>query len=544
MGFLHLLQEQELLLLFAVLTTGLALGHVRISNFSLGISGVLFTGILFGAWRGDLPTPLSLSPTLRDFGLVLFVYAVGLTSGPGFFSAFARRGLSLNLAVGGALVAGAGVAMALGRVLALPSGIVAGVFCGALTNTPALAAVVELARGSSAPAAPTLGYSVTYPFGIIAALALFHGLVRVRGRAFANERGEAKVRAEKHVFTGNFVIENPEMCEQAIGALRIRDRTGLLISRVRHGKTTFVPSKYTVLHLKDIVTVVGTPEDLERAKGLLGTVSLEHLEARREDVDMRRILMSKKALVGRRLGDLDLGTRFHAQVTRLRRADLDLVPSEDTRLELGDRLRVVAPAAALPALGEFFGDSVKDASTVDFLGLAIGIALGLLVGQIPIPTPGGSIRLGIAGGPLLVALALGRQGRLGPFLWSLPFEANTVMRELGLLLFLAAVGTTAGAQLSTASGSTGLSIFGLGLAVTLATNVLLMLALAWWARAGVIATLGAASGLQTQPATLAAAYDISGGNDEVYVAYSLVYPVAMVGKIMLAQVVYLWVSSG
>lgn len=539
MGLATLLQEHELLLLFAVLASGLALGRVRILGFSLGISGVLFSGIVFGTWRDANAEPLALSHTLRDFGLVLFVYAVGLTSGPGFFSAFARRGLRLNVSVLGALLLGAAVATGLGLVLELPAGIVAGAFCGSLTNTPALAAVVELARGSDAPAAPTLGYSVSYPFGIMAGLALFHLLVRIRARSFAAELVEQRKHTERKAFSGSFVVENPEFCGHAIGALRVRDTTGLLVSRVRHDGETFVPNKYTVLQHGDVVTVVGHAEALAHAEQVIGPRAAEPLEATRAEVDVRRILVSRKEHVGRRLCDLELDRRFQAQVTRLRRADLDMIPSDDTRLELGDRLRVVAPTHNLPALAEFLGDSARDASAVDFIGLALGLVLGLLIGQIPIPTPGGDLRLGIAGGPLVVALVLGRRGRTGPFLWSLPFEANTLFRELGLLLFLAAVGTTAGAQLSMASGTTGLGIFALGLAVTLASNVALLGVLAWWVHAGVTTSLGTASGMQTQPATLAAAHELSNHSDEVYVAYSLVYPVAMVGKILFAQAIYL-----
>lgn len=532
------LAQSEILLLFVVLFSGLLLGRVQVRGFSLGVSGVLFAGILFGAMRDPNGGALSLSHTLRDFGLVLFVYAVGLTSGPGFFRAFARGGVRLNLAVLGALSVAAAGAVGLGYVLGLDAGIVAGAYCGALTNTPALAAVVEQARGSAEPAAPTLAYSVTYPFGVFGALLLVQGLVRVRKASFTRELAEQSSKVKAPPVAATFRVRNPEVCDVALGALRLPENLGLLVSRVRHGEDTYVPNKYSVLHVGDTVTVVGSEEALSRAEQDLGPRSTVDLRAERSEVDARRFLVSRKALVGVRIDALQLDTKFQAQVTRLRRADFDIVPSAETRLERGDRLMVVAPTPAMSELGKFFGDSVRDASSVDFVGLAVGIALGLLVGMVPIPAPGGTLRLGIAGGPLLVALLLGYRGRTGPLLWSIPYESNLALRELGLLLFLAAVGTTAGQQLALAAGGTGFKIFVLGFALTLLSNVVLMIVLAQWTRVGVITSLGVAAAMQTQPATLAAAHELSHRSDEVYVAYAVAYPIAMVGKILLAQVIY------
>ncbi|HEU5074072.1 MAG TPA: TrkA C-terminal domain-containing protein, partial [Polyangiaceae bacterium] len=289
----------------------------------------------------------------------------------------------------------------------------------------------------------------------------------------------------------------------------------------------------------DIVTAVGSVTDMPRAKEYFGETSDDRLDARRDRIDMRRVLVSKREHVGRSIEELDLERRFNAQVTRLRRADLDIVPSPDLRLELGDRLRVVAPTDRLKAVSAFFGDSARELAEIDYVALALGLCAGLLLGRVPIPLFGTTLELGVAGGPLLVSLVVGRLGRSGPFVWMLPYEASTLLRELGLLLFLAGVGTSAGGLLASVINWQGLVILALGALVTLVTSVLLLLLARTWAKASLISSLGAASGMQTQPATLAAAYELSGRSEETYVAYAVVYPVAMIAKILLAQVLAL-----
>jgi putative transport protein len=295
----------------------------------------------------------------------------------------------------------------------------------------------------------------------------------------------------------------------------------------------FVPTKYTVLSPRDVVLLVGTGPDLERAIAALGVRSQVHLAERRERVDMRRILVSRKEHVGHTLGELDLARRFNAQITRLRRADVDLIPSPNFKLELGDRLRVVAPRERLPEIAKFFGDSERERGEVDFVALTLGLSLGLLLARVQFPLFG--ISLGVAGGPLVVALVLGYRGHTGSLSWTLPFEINALLRELGLLLFLAGVGVSAGAHVHRIASREGAVLFVLGAVVTTITTLTLVLLARYWEKAPIIATMGTVAGMQTQPATLAAAFDLSGRSEGTYVAYSVVYPMAMIGKILLAQ---------
>lgn len=535
----NIFRQSELLLLFTVVMLGLALGRLSYKGVKLGVAGVLFAGLALSAWISEPEAPLQLTPALRDVGLVLFVYLVGLSSGPGFFRAWRQGGRRANTVVLAALLVGAGLTFAGGSALGLSRGFMVGVFTGALTNTPALAAATQRLQGSEFAMHPAVGYSLTYPLGVLGALVLFRLLARREAARLQQEAAERQGGAANALVTANFRVTNEAIAGHAIGELRIREELGVMISRWNHDGKTKVPTKFTVLSLGDIVTVVGPGPAVAAAQHHFGTHSEQHLEAQRENVDMRRILVSRRELAGQRIGDLDLERRFNAQVTRLRRADLDLLPSTDMRLEAGDRLRVVAPPSQMKAIAAFFGDSEKSLAEIDFVALTLGLMAGLLLARVPLPLPNASLTLGIAGGPLVVALILGRMGRSGPLVWTMPYEATVALRDFGLLSFLAGVGVSAGGAFRQLPGREGLLMIALGALVTICTSLVVLSLARRFARTTVTGALGTCSGMQTQPATLAAAYELSGRSDETYVTYAVVYPVAMIGKILIAQLLLL-----
>ncbi len=530
-----LLAHHELLLLLVVVVIGLWVARIRIGTVRVGIAGVLFVGLALTAWVTSTGVKVEPIKELQEFGLVLFVYCVGLSSGAGFFSAFRQHGVRLNLALIVALLCGGLVAVVGGNFLDLRRGAIAGVFCGALTNTPALGAATEVLRNTQEAIDPVLGYSITYPFGVLGALIAFRLFLKVQKRAFQAEKEAVAPASRSQIASANCVVTSTHLLGHSIGEREIYTQTGVLVSRLRRGEQQIVPTKYTVLQSGDIVTIVGSQHAVSRAIEFFGEVSPIHLESDRQQVDMRRILVSKHSLAGCRLHELELDRKFNAQVTRVRRADVELIPSPELRLEVGDRLRVVAPRERLKEVGAFFGDSERELAEIDFVALTLGISAGLLIGLLPIPLFGTSISLGVAGGPLVVALFLGRLGRTGPFNWALPYEVSQALRELGLLMFLAGVGVSAGGALSQIRGQEGLAMFGLGALVTLVTAAVLMFTARKFSHASVITTLGVSSGMQTQPATLADAYELSDKSDQTYIAYALVYPVAMIVKILLAQ---------
>ena len=530
----HWLASHELLLLVVVILIGLMLGRLQYRGVRLGSAGVLFGGLAVGAvFR---PTVGAGATALKELGLVLFVYCVGLTSAPGLFTAWRKGGLRANVVVAAALLSAAAAAVLGGRWLGLDRGLIAGVFCGALTNTPALGAVTDRLVGTALALQPVIGYSVTYPLGVLCALMSLRVFASARRRQLEAELRQ-HAQSQVQIVSANIEVSQPNVTGRSIGELRVRDEVGVVISRLRRNTEVSVPTKYTVLRARDILTVVGSEIAIAAAVEFLGTRSHERLEAQRDRVDMRRILVSHQALIGCSLAELELDRKFNAQVTRVRRADIDIIPSDDLRLQRGDRLRVVAPVQRLSEISRFFGDSERELAELDYVALTLGIGLGLLLARVPLPVAGTSLELGSAGGPLIVALLLGKLGRTGPLVWSMPYEANLVLRELGLLLFLAGVGIGAGAHFTDVLSREGLLMLSLGAGVTLFAAAAALALAHTWGRANVTSSLGTATGMQTQPATLSAAFELCGRCEETYVAYALVYPTAMIGKILLAQLI-------
>lgn len=540
-NFRNIFFNSEPLLLFAVIGLGYLFGQLKIKGFKLGISGVLFVGLLFGGWKPEGTEPFHIAPQIREVGLILFVYIVGLTSGPGFFASFRKRGVKFNLIVFSALVVGAALTLIIGRGFKLPIGQIAGVYCGGLTNTPALAAVTELTKtfNPNKVTDPAIGYSLAYPYGVIGGLLAFHLFFKIFSKAFRNET--ALLTGDKGktaLIVQNFVIKNPALFGKVIGELRVRDKTGVIISRHKRDNKIIIPTKYTTLNEGDIIVTVGKSEDIEKAKDYFGDISTESFEMS-ENIDMRRILVSRRELVGKKIEELGIDTKFNAQITRLRRADIEIIPSPETVLELGDRLRVVMPTEKIEEVSKFFGDSVRGISELDYTAITLGISLGVLIGMIPIPIPGGtSVKLGFAGGPLIVGLILGRLSRTGPVVWSIPLESSQALSHIGLLIFLAGVGITSGDNFFASLTNSGWQLLVLGFFTTSITTFLTLFLLRFLGKASVVDSLGATSGMQTQPATLACAYQLTQSND-TYVAYATTYPVSMIGKILLAQLIFI-----
>ncbi len=521
---IELLVAQPMLLLFVVLAVGYAAGRVSLWGVQLGIAAVLCAGLAAGA----LDPRLQLPEFVRSFGLVLFVYSIGISSGPGFVSSLRRRGLRDTAWTVTLLTIGAGVAATMGRALGLAPGITAGLFCGALTNTPALAAVLE--RLPSGADAPVVGYSIAYPMGAV-------GLVLALAVARRRWRKELEAGAQRgHLDVRFMLVMNAEALampvKQLLAAWGIRAR---FVRRRRAGEWALL-SPDSALEHGDLVTAVGLPGALDRIVERLGEESEERVELDRNDLDFRRIFVSDSSVAGRTLAELKTLTRFGALVTRLRRGDVELVPEGRTVLELGDRVRVVAPRERMAEISRFFGDSYRALGEIDAVSFGLGSALGLLLGLVSIPLPGGTIfRLGPAGGPLVMGLVLGALGRTGPIVWQVPYSAGLTLRQLGLALFLAAVGLSAGTPfVRTLREGVGLPLLAAGAAVTVVTAALALWSSRRLLRAPAGVALGMVSGVHTQPAGLAFATDAS-RDESPNLGYASVSPIATVTKILLAQ---------
>ncbi len=538
---IDLLIKNPLLLLFVVAAIGYPLGHLKIAGQSLGVAAVLFVGLFIGAQHPDLKLP----EVVYQLGVVLFVYTVGLSSGPGFFASFRRKGLRDNLFVAGMLLFAAGIAIAAFGLFRLPGEVVAGMYAGSLTNTPALASILEYLK-DAAPVAvreqilaqPVIGYSIAYPVGVIGVIVAISLTQRIWKIDYP---AEAKRLRELGATRQQFVNQTIRVTQADATGLSIADLNqtyhwNVVFGRLKRGADMSLANNTTLLSAGDLISVVGAPEDVEQVAARLGEPSEERLDFDRSQLDYRRIFVSNANIVGRHVTDLHLQQQFGAVLTRIRRGDIELVPHDNTVLELGDRVRVVAPRNQMEALSRYFGDSYRSLSEIDVMTFSIGIALGLLLGQIPIPIPGGvTFRLGFAGGPLVVALILGAFERSGPLVWNMPFSANLTLRQVGLIMFLAGVGTRSGyAFATTFMQSGGALVFAAGALVTCITALTTLWIGHKLMKIPMSLLIGMLAGLQTQPAVLAYALEQT-ENDLPNIGYATVYPIAMVTKILLAQ---------
>ena len=539
------LVEEPLLLLFIVAGLGYVLGHVKVKGISLGVAAVLFVGLAFGALSPDMAMP----PVIVELGLIIFVYTIGLSSGPGFFASFKRKGLRDNTFVFLLLILAALMTAGAAALLQLRPTVAAGMYAGSLTNTPALAGILETVARNT-PAAqlevastePVIGYSVAYPMGVIAmliAVYVMQRVFRIDYRAEARTLRQFNV-VEQELFVRTVRITNPAAADTPISELFRRTDWDVVLSRLKHDGKLQLTTGETTLAMGDLVNVVGIPEEVAKAVAWLGEPAGEQLELDRSQYDFRRIFVSNPEIVGRALSELDLPRNYGAIVSRVRRGDIDLLARGDTVIELGDRVRVVAPREDMPRLTKLFGDSYKSLSEVNLLSLGIGLTLGVLLGSLPIPLPGGVIiSLGMAGGPLLVALVLGALRRSGGVVWTIPYSANLTLRQIGLTLLLAGIGIRSGYTfLTNFADSGGTQVFFAGLVIT---TVIAFLTLSLGYRVlripfGMLT--GMLAGLGTQPATLGFALQ-QADNELPNLGYALVFPVATITKVVVGHLLLL-----
>jgi putative transport protein len=532
--------DNPLLMLFAIAAIGYPLGRIKIHGSSLGVAAVLFVGIAVGALDPNLKLP----EVLYQLGLVVFVYTIGLSSGPGFFASLRRKGLRDNLFIAGMLVLATVLAIIIHNALGLTPTLTAGMYAGSLTNTPALASVLDYIKNYGPQtqldqllAEPGVGYSLTYPMGVIGMILAIVLVQRLWKVDYAHEsRSVPDFEAGEPLQSRTVRVTSPEAPQASIQEMIQQQKWDVIFGRLQHRGDVSLSNGQSRLEMGDLVSVIGSPEELDRVTAYLGEPSEERLEFDRSQLDHRRIFVSNPKVVGHRLRDLNLPQHFGALVTRLRRGDVDFLPHEDTVLQPGDRVRVVAQRINMDAVSTFLGDSYRALSEIDFMTFSLGLALGLLLGLLPIPLPGGvTLKLGSAGGPLIVAMVLGKLGRTGPLVWTMPYSANLTLRQVGLILFLAGVGTRSGyAFVTTLTQGQGIAIFLSGALITFSVALATLWVGHRFLKIPMGLLIGMLSGLQTQPAVLGFALE-QADNELPNIGYAAVYPTATIAKILLAQ---------
>jgi len=533
------------LVLSLIAVAGLALGSLKVRGIGLGTAGVLFAGIAFGHFGFQIDHQIL--DFVREFGLILFVFTIGLQLGPGFFASLRREGLRLNLLAASIVIGGAVTAVGAGWVMKIDGAAVLGVFSGATTNTPSLGAAQQAMAtlGTIAPdraTLPALAYAVSYPIGIvgiIATLLFLRSAFRIDAELEAEMFHAERQRGVQPLKRANLLVENMNLDGVMISEVPGLHETGVTIARIRRPgqKTVQAATRETVLHGGDTILAVGTRPNLHRFQMVVGRETDTDLFQAPGDITFRRVVATRPEVLGRTVGELGLDHLYNVAVTRVNRAGIEMTAVTDLRLQFGDRLHVVGDEESLAKVGDVLGNSVKALNETHFIPVFLGIALGVTAGVIPFQLPGlpVPVRLGIAGGPLILAILLSRIGRVGRLVWHMPANANLAFRELGITLFLACVGLKAGTQFfAMVFSASGLVWVLAALLVTMIPLIIVGLI----ARAGMklnyMTICGLIAGSMTDPPALAFAGAIS-KSDAPSVSYATVYPLSMLLRITTAQ---------
>jgi putative transport protein len=517
------LEQQSLLSMFLVIGLGYALGGVNVRGFALGAGAVLFVGLGAGMFAPNASPP----PIVGSLGLAMFVYGVGIMYGKQFFSGltspFGLKAIGLVLL---SHLAGIGVCYVAYVGFSVAPAAVAGLFCGALTSTPALQAAIGAAGNND----PALGYSVAYPFGFIAPLFVMY---------FANLL--IKQRPQAPTGTGLELLEvavrNPKVVGRPLAAVSAELPAGVRPFVVRQGSQNRAPAPDIVLSQNDVLALTGESEEaLERARQFLGEAATGQISRDRGDLDYFRLFVSKPSVVGVALADLQIAGVPEFSVMHVRRGDADLLPRPELVLEFGDRVGVMIRREHRDTARNHFGDSIKGTTQFSYVALGAGMALGMLLGILPIPIPGlGSLSLGVAGGPLVIGLILGRLGRTGGWVWTMPLSANFILRDFGLTLFLAQVGMTSGPKFLATVQETGLIFLTWGAAIVLVAVLFNVLVGHFVFRFRLDDLLGATCGVAANPAHAVFASKLV-PSERTDIAYAITFPTGTIIKIVLIQV--------
>jgi len=531
---INALFAQEMLVLFAILAIGSWIGQLSFKSISLGAAGVLFVAMLFGHFG------LSVPKAVMDLGLLLFVYAVGLQAGPRFFRTFRRHGIRyviIALAVAGV---GALATIAVGFWLGLSFELASGMYTGALTCTPALAAAIDVVERITpgASGAVSVGYGIAYPFSMIGIVLLIQVLPRLLRRELSKE--EALWQKEKQVESPEleakqFFISNPNCDGKKVSEVNPHRMTLANLSRIKRDEQVFAASPDFVLHLGDVVMVVGSPEELEKMHLLLGEETHERMDVN-VDVLSVDVEVTEESLTGKNLAQMRVWERYTVVITRIRRQGVEITPTGSVALEMGDNIRVVGDKSAVEEFVRLVHGRARKAEETNMLPFLIGLLLGIFVGAIPIHLPNSiQIKLGSAGGAFLVSLLVGHFGGIGALRLNVPAAAKNLSRELGLSLFLAGAGVNAGAHFVETLQQQGIRLLAGGALITILATLAGLILMHLIYRTNLLGTMGALTACLTNPPGLGAV-NARTESDLPTLSYASVYPVALIFKIILAQI--------
>ena len=457
----NIIGSQPILAIFLAIGVGYLVGQINIGGFSLGVGAVLFVGLAIGAFapKSSIAGPIGLT------GLIMFLYGIGILYGRQFFEGMTgAAGIKYNLLALVACAAGLVVALLLGQAYGIKIGHTLGLYAGSMTSTATLQAALDVIGNKD----PSIGYSIAYPFGVIGPILCIYFMTRHVKPSFPPKAQQ-------------FHMAEVTLANQFVGRslddISTELPEGVQVTMVRKGGHNIVPAADIVLESGDGLMLVAERKDpINEAAALLGKLEPGRIIKDRSALDYIRVFVSKANVVGVPLGKLAMPGGFPSHLLHVRRYDMDIVPSPDLTLEFGDRVGVLMPPDRREEVRKYFGDTVKATAEFSYVALGLGMVMGVLLGLIPIPVPGvGIVTLGIGGGPLIVALIVGKLRRTGPLLWVMPLPANIVLRNFGLAMFLASVGINAGQPFVRTVAESGFTMLFIGMAILLTTVIIVLL---------------------------------------------------------------------
>jgi len=511
-----------------IIAIGISVGRISVKGVSLGMSAIILVALVFGHFGYSVPK------IFQEVGLMLFIYSIGIQAGPGFVNSFKTKGVHLSLIAVISLASAAAVVTILSYYAGIEFDMIAGLFAGSITSAPGLAVAIE---ASHSPAV-SIGYGVAYPVGILGVI-LFSkfsaSIFKIKLKKEEEAYLESQQKGYPAIYGRFFKVANANIFNRSVGELKIRTMTGANISRISSGGHAEIPTSDTILREGDVIKAVGTEAELAKITLLIGPASSEEFELSSKNV-VRRILVSNKAVYNKSLAELGLLEKYNTTAARVRRSGIDLTPNKHTRIKLGDKITVVSPVDQFEEVCKLLGNSSKTLREFDVLPIAITILIGVVIGRLSLPLGSMNVSLGLTGGVLVASLFLSNVGKTGPIVWNISGTVNQFLRNLGLMFFLAAVGTKAGSTFVDTFNNHGVLLILIGAAGTFLPMVLCVVIARYVMKMNFLTVMGGLTGSMTSTPALSAIESMS-KTDAAQSAYATVYPVALVIMIVLSQLI-------
>ncbi len=518
--------------LFLIITLGIILGRIKIFGFSLDISGVLFVSLILGHFGLKIP------PDFLQVGVLLFVFTIGMQAGSGFFEAFKKQGrklILLSLIIIGTTGA---TSYLINMFVGLDLGLNVGIFTGALTSTPGLAAAIDVSQSPKA----SIGYGLAYPVGVIGVIVLLNVLPKILRINLKKEEEDYNLGLKKdfpEAMAKTFLISNPNIDGKNLKDIQIRQITACVVSRIKHGKQVFTPNANSLIHNGDIIRLVGTEENLEKATMLLGK-SVDEKIPLSKNYDIKWVWISNKKIVNKSYKEVSLSNYYNVRVVKIKRSGIDIIPQPTSSFKFGDKVMIAGAKGNLDKVSKLLGNDTKKISETDFLPIFLGILGGILLGKIEIPIfDFFTFKLGNTGGALIIGLFLSRIGKTGPIIWNLSASANLLIRKFGLLLFLATIGTQAGSEVVETIQNYGFNLLWISAILTIVPVMVGAIIGRYVFKLNFLTLMGVITGTMTSTPGLGVIQSKSESNAGA-VAYATVYPIALVLVIIVSQLLVMF----